>query len=758
MEKISYKNALDESKIYFDDELSAKVFIDKYALRDNDNNLLEKTPDDMHKRIAKELYRIEKNKFKNPMSYDEIYSYLKDFKYIIPQGSNLSGIGNTYKYVSLSNCFVIKSPLDSYSAICKADEEIVNIAKRRGGTGLDISNLRPKGMSTSNASKTSTGIVPFCERYSNSIREVGQCLYGTTKILTYNGIKNIQDVKKDEKVWTKEGWIKIENKIKNKKSCLKIKTSHGKEIICSKDHVFHTINGEKKIEELNKGDSVTQIIGEGWKEKNNLEFKSHSYPYILDDTIKLPNKIDSDFTYLIGFLYEKGYINEEKGYIDIISNNIDYKEKLTRIINKNFKLEVFEEKNKITFYSKSFIKFLKDNNIFKKEKINFFDILFKLDKDKISSFLLGYLNANKCFSGNKKNTLLNIQNILSSFGIISTIIKEDENTIKNIYNLVIITKEKFKELIKYNEDIKIDYKQRKTYNEKVEYTINDIESVSDLFYLKDEDVFIKYSDDNEFLYQDKISSIEEYKDGEEQEVYDLCLEKEHFFFANGLYVHNSGRRGALIITLSVHHPEIMNFIEMKRDLNKVTGANISVKLTDNFLNAVKKDEEYEQRWPIDSDNPTISKMVKAKDIWNEIINGAWLSAEPGVLMWDRIIEESPADCYSDFGYKTVSTNPCIVGDTKISTNQGDISIFEIIDNGIENYKVKTYNEKLNKIELEDIIFGEKTKENTDIIEIEMEDGEKLQLTPDHKVYTKNRGYIEAAFLNEDDIILKLKKE
>ncbi len=89
---------------------------------------------------------------------------------------------------------------------------------------------------------------------------------------------------------------------------------------------------------------------------------------------------------------------------------------------------------------------------------------------------------------------------------------------------------------------------------------------------------------------------------------------------------------------------------------------------------------------------------------------------------------------------------------------GDISIFEIIDNGIENYKVKTYNEKLNKIELEDIIFGEKTKENTNIIEIEMEDGEKLQLTPDHKVYTKNRGYIEAAFLNEDDIILKIKNK
>jgi len=288
-----YNDAFDKSKEYFlGEELPAKVFLDKYALRDNDGNLLEETPDQMHRRLAKEFARIESNKFKIPMNEEEIYSYFKDFKYIIPGGSGLSGIGNKYRYVSLSNCFVGKSPLDSYSSICKTDEEIVSISKRRGGIGFDISNLRPLGTPTSNASKTSTGIVAFCERYSNTIKEVGQF----------------------------------------------------------------------------------------------------------------------------------------------------------------------------------------------------------------------------------------------------------------------------------------------------------------------------------------------------------------------------GRRGALILTLSVHHPEIVNFIKMKQDLQKVNGANVSVKLTNEFLKAVKNNEEYEQRWPVDSKEPKISNKVKAKDIWDQIIQSSWQCAEPGILLWDNIIKESPADCYPDF--QSTSTNPC----------------------------------------------------------------------------------------------------
>ncbi len=290
-----YSNAIKKSMEYFDgEELPAKVFLDKYALRDNDLNLVEATPEDMFNRIATEISRIEKNKFKKPYSFEEIKEFIKDFKRIIPQGSPMYGLGNPYQYVSLSNCFVIEPPVDSYGGICLADQEIVQISKRRGGVGTDLSNLRPSGSSTTNAAKTSTGIVSFMERFSRTIREVGQ----------------------------------------------------------------------------------------------------------------------------------------------------------------------------------------------------------------------------------------------------------------------------------------------------------------------------------------------------------------------------SGRRGALLISLSVHHPEILDFAKIKRDLTKVTGANISIRLTDEFLQAVKDDKEYEQRFPVDSKTPQISQMVSAKEVWKEIIENAHAMAEPGLLFWDTIIRESPADCYSDFGFKSVSTNPC----------------------------------------------------------------------------------------------------
>lgn len=386
----TYEEAFEKSLEYFNnDELAAKVFIDKYALKDKDLNLVEKSPEQMFDRVATELARIEKNKFKQPLSKEQILDLISGFKRIIPQGGPLSGIGNPYQYVSISNCFVVPAPLDSYAAILRADENIVQISKRRGGVGLDLSHLRPKGTPTSNAAKTSTGIIPFAERFSNTIREVGQ----------------------------------------------------------------------------------------------------------------------------------------------------------------------------------------------------------------------------------------------------------------------------------------------------------------------------------------------------------------------------EGRRGALMLSLSVHHPEVLAFASVKKNKDKVTGANLSIRLTDEFLKAVENDTEYEQRWPVDSKTPTVSKMVNAKEVWMYISQMARDMAEPGLLFWDNILRESPADCYP--GFQTSSTNPCVIGETLVTTDKGNISIQELIKNGIENYKVATLNIATNEIEFETIVGGQQTRKDADIIEIELDDGEKIQLTPDHQVFTKNRGYVKAALLDEEDIILKI---
>ena len=172
----SYDEAYAATLKYFDgDELAARVWVSKYALKDSYGNIYELTPDDMHHRIASEIARIEA-KYPNPMSHDEVFSYLKDFRYIVPQGSPMSGIGNTYQVGSLSNCFVIglDGNPDSYGGVIRIDEEQVQLMKRRGGVGHDLSHIRPKGTPVKNSALTSTGLVPFMERYSNSTREVAQ--------------------------------------------------------------------------------------------------------------------------------------------------------------------------------------------------------------------------------------------------------------------------------------------------------------------------------------------------------------------------------------------------------------------------------------------------------------------------------------------------------------------------------------------------------------------------------------------------------
>ena len=292
----TFDEAFQTALEYFDgDQLAARVWVNKYAIKDSYGHIFEKSPEQMHWRIANELARIER-KYKNPMSSEDMFNLLDRFKYIVPQGGPMSGIGNNNQLVSLSNCFVIgiDGSADSYGAILKIDEEQVQLMKRRGGVGHDLSHIRPSGSPVKNSALTSTGLVPFMERYSNSTREVAQ----------------------------------------------------------------------------------------------------------------------------------------------------------------------------------------------------------------------------------------------------------------------------------------------------------------------------------------------------------------------------DGRRGALMLSVSIKHPDAESFIDAKMTEGKITGANVSVKLDDEFMNAVVNGAKYEQKYPIDSINPTYIKKIDAIPLWQKIVHNAWKSAEPGVLFWDTIIRESVPDCYADLGYKTISTNPC----------------------------------------------------------------------------------------------------
>lgn len=269
----SYKrdDVYDATLKYFKgDTLATDVWVNKYSLKDTtpDGQTIyhEKTPDDMHRRLAKELHRIE-SKYENPLSEDFIFDLIKNFEYIIPQGSPMSGIGNDKQVVSLSNCFVIGNPADSYGSIMKIDEEQIQLMKRRGGVGHDLSHIRPAGTPVKNSALTSTGLVPFMERYSHSTNEVAQggrrgalmltCFSENTFIFTNKGWLNIVDLiqryKNDEKIqaWTHEGFKDILSTQEfEDKDIYRVETENGKFVEVTSDHEFQVYNINTKEEYL----------------------------------------------------------------------------------------------------------------------------------------------------------------------------------------------------------------------------------------------------------------------------------------------------------------------------------------------------------------------------------------------------------------------------------------------------------------------------------------------------------------------------
>jgi ribonucleotide reductase alpha subunit len=236
-----------------------------------------------------------------------------------------------------------------------------------------------------------------------------------------------------------------------------------------------------------------------------------------------------------------------------------------------------------------------------------------------------------------------------------------------------------------------------------------------------------------------------------------------------------GRRGALMLTISVHHPEIETFITIKQDKTRVTGANISIFFTDEFMNAVKNDEEYEQRWPVDSKNPSIVKNVRAKDIWNKFIHSTWASAEPGALFESTIRRMTPSDIYKDEGFGTVSTNPCFHGDEYILLKNGYVKFkdslekdlgepltdnrISYIDDGKEESPEK-WKIDLSKIGVTQQPYNGSafvTKEFSELLELEFSNGQTLKCTPDHHIAT-TVGMVEAKDLTNDHEILVAKPE
>jgi ribonucleoside-diphosphate reductase alpha chain len=217
-------------------------------------------------------------------------------------------------------------------------------------------------------------------------------------------------------------------------------------------------------------------------------------------------------------------------------------------------------------------------------------------------------------------------------------------------------------------------------------------------------------------------------------------------------VAQGGRRGALMLSIDCRHPEIETFINIKRDLKKVTGANISIRFTDEFMHAVKSGTDFTLRWPVEKsvEDAEYTKTVSAKAIWDQFVDAAWSSAEPGALFWDNVTKNGTADIYESMGYKSISTNPCVTGDTLVLTNAGEKTVKELAEQNAQFFVESFDTEKKEVVKKSAVAF--KTKDDAKILELKTKSGKKIRLTPDHRVYTQ-RGWVEAADLTKDDKIL-----
>jgi ribonucleoside-diphosphate reductase alpha chain len=712
----SFDEAWQQSLEYFNGaEYTTSVFLSKYALRDNDLNILEPTPDYMHDRLASEFARIDADKY--GLNYDErfaIYRASMDkFARIVPQGSPMAAIGNKYQLMSASNCVVVKSPEDSIEGIFSTALELAQLMKRRCGVGLDISSLRPDGTNVNNAARTTSGAWSFADLYSYVTRMIGQCIAKGERVLTKNGLTSIEDIIPGTNVWTRKGWVKVNSVQKNgPKTIFKITSKEGFSIKTSEEHIFLTSeNGvleEKKLKDFEIGDSIVLLPGTNtqkqYVELNDFTYikKLHNNSNRLNEDIKLPKQLDEKLSYVLGYMFGDGCTEFDK-FNEPLNISVACGHKWPKI-QENYEKIVFDifgfkiksyhgdgAVNKVCIGSKVITGWLEQNNILKPKSHEIFipNVIWQSPSSVQLAFLSGFFDADGYNSGSKKGYVFStvnhkfakdIQTMLMANGIISKLFVEDRSELnwRSLFTVSITGRHAQSKFVETVGAFSIKIKHNIFVSERDNYltpykasTLNVSHNKYD--FIPDETQYVSANAylqlpqdkrNGELLIKSEIIAIEEVGT---EDTYDLVLEEEHLFWCEGFYVHNSGRRGALMVTIDVHHPDVMKFITMKHDKTKVTGANISVRLSNEFLKAVETDSLYEQRWPCEGE-PKIKKMVSAREVWNEIIESATTTAEPGLIMWDTMLANLPAHCYPQ--YKTISTNPSLRGDTLVLTSEG----------------------------------------------------------------------------------------
>lgn len=616
--------------------------------------------------------------------------------------------------------------VDKVNNFYAGDSGLINI--HNCGVGLDISTLRPDNTKVDNSAGTSTGAHSFMERFSNTTREVAQCIRGDQRVIEKGkGLIEIKDVEIGDQVWTRVGWVPVINTLKNEgKELFKLTTKRGFSVICSADHkISQGVDGLVKLKDLTIGDDINLILGEPvdkdyqklkMVETPKVQGPTHKFPHVHSQlkVINQPEILDERLAYLLGFYFGDGHEGESQITVAVEHKRPDL---LNRIVKYVYELTGYRcatrpgdgAVDRVCIGGKMFKLFLIENGL-SKHLLRIPKLIFDSPSSVQMAFISGLFDADGYVSGKKKgysfSTASNqlaedYQLLLSANGIASRIHVERNrgDNWKDLYTVNVTGKYAQNRFVEKSYSIKVDESRfvAKRDNVLTPFTskdkgiaYNNYSSIPDPSQKMSHSAYASYDMvDEGLLYVDTVESIESVG---VDTTYDLSLAYEHLFWCEGVYVKNSGRRGALMISIDVRHPDVEEFVIKKKDLTKVTGANVSVLLRDDFMEAVRDDKDYILRFPVDAPLPKCDecdyevweyageynklyefdgvhvKKIRAKELWNTIIECAHGTAEPGLMFLDKHWDRSPDSVYEE--YKGHASNPCFPGYAEVLTIDG----------------------------------------------------------------------------------------
>ena len=693
--------------------ISKKVFLDRYSLKSPQGKPIEKKPEAMWRRVAKAVAGVEKKEDRK--KWEKVfYQAMKNFTYV-PAGRVLAGAGSHYE-VTYYNCFVIPSPKDSRGGILETLKQMVEIMARGGGVGINLSSLRPRGARVRKVNGYSSGPINWAELFSITTKEIiqqGGCFSGETLIMTHSGLVPIEEIIKTKKNWlaaTHKGYQKVTTKFNSGiKNLYEIKTKAGYRLQVTAEHRLITANKNgqfslKKMADFKVGETVVLLLN-NWPETPYVSLninlpKPSKYSSGLKK-VNLPLTLNENLAFLIGVYDADGskvmdeYSSNGKGLrIALAANRPQDLKKVTQTIKKVFKVVPKISQGdgavyNVQIFSRRINEFLKLNGLLKESsaKVKVPNKILTSPRRVVEAYISGVFLGDGTNRGGKGGLRISsisyefvekLQLLLLNLGVAAKIVtrKRKYKHWKTIYTLTVNGHrfmKKFQEIISdytekaFDKNISVrdgafnwpfNLTDRFSYMANFQRTIarsNPTTSQKAIRFLQRQIATANENDkeDIEFLNScipDKIASI---KPVGKRPVYDLEVENVHLLSGNGFYTSNS-RRGALMLMLWDWHPDIEEFITVKENLAKINGANLSIAVSNKFMEAVKKDTdwplvfpdlndpEYDQKWNGDlaewkkmGKKVIVKKVVKARKIWNLIAKAAWQSAEPGVVFMER---------------------------------------------------------------------------------------------------------------------------